>query len=162
MIFVIGDNQRGSSYSVAEVRQSFDMCSDHRQLAATYRVSPRLIRKILSLAGVDYLKELHKRYQRNTKISDIATAIRMNPRHLAQQLKASGYAVRPGRRRPPMTQKQISEAVLKRQTIHSVAQNLLIHWETAKKVLVERRFLGAADAKRGAPYSIAVKPIDTS
>lgn len=116
----------------------------------------------MELAGIDYLRALFVRYDQGEQISDIASSIRMHPSNLSKQLRKAGYKVCRGRRRPTLTQTQISKAVLERTTINAVARKLEVHWETAKKVLVENGFLMKTDAEQGAPYSIPAAPFDTS
>lgn len=116
----------------------------------------------MELAGIDYLRALFDRHERRERISDIAGSIRMHPSNLSKQLKEAGYKVVRGKRRPKLTQSQISKSVLERATINAIAPKLQVHWETAKKVLVEYGFLSESDAERGAPYSISAAPFDTS
>lgn len=161
-ISILDDQNHLHFHAFEDVRNSYALCTDHLSLARIHGVTPRLIRKIMELAGIDYLSALFERHEKRERISDIAASIRMHTSTLSRQLRAAGYKICRGPRRRLLTQSQISKAVLERKTINAVARNLQIHWETAKKVLVENRFLSESVAEKGAPYSISAAPFDTS
>ncbi|MCF2872894.1 hypothetical protein L0664_17645 [Octadecabacter sp. G9-8] len=161
-IGILDDQNHLHFHSFEDVRKSYKLCTDHLSLAQIHGVTPRLVRKIMELAGIDYLRALFVRYEQGEQISDIARSIRMHPSNLSKQLREAGYKICRGKRRPTLTQIQISKAVLERKTINAVARKLQVHWETAKKALVENGFLMKPDAEQGAPYSITASPFDTS
>lgn len=159
---ILDDQNHLHFHAFEDVRKSYKLCSDHLSLARIHGVTPRFVRKIMELAGIDYLRALFVRYEHGEQISDIANSIRMHPSNLSKQLREAGYKICRGRRRPTLTQSQISKAVLERTTINAVARKLQVHWETAKKLLVENGFLMKTDAEQGAPYPISTAPFDTS
>ena len=161
-ISVLDEQGHLNFHAFEDVQDSYKKDPDHLTLAANYGVTPCLIRKILDKVGVDYLKSLFVRYEQGERISGIASSIQMHPSNLSKQIRAAGYKIFRGKRRPKLTQSQISKAVLERATINAIAPKLQVHWETTKKVLVENGFLSKSDAENGAPYSIAAAPFDTS
>ena len=132
------------------------------RLADKYGVTPRLLRKVLKLAGIDNTAELIQRYQSGELLSDIASSIRMHVFGLAKLFKANGHRVQRGPRIAPLTQKEISAALFGRQTINTAARSLCVHWETAKKLLIEFGFLSQKNADQGAPYTLELPFHNTS
>jgi len=121
-----------------------------------YGISPRLLRKVLELAVVDDIVELIQKNQSGEVLSEIAASICMHVTSLARLFKANGHQVQTVPRTPPLTQRQVVEAIFKRQTINTVARKLQLHWKTTKKLLVEFGFLSEKCAEAGAPYHLAI------
>jgi|GEM_PF-5979819 len=161
-ISILDDRNHLHVHGFEDVRKSFKLCPDHMRLAEIYGVTPRLLSKIMDMAGIDYLRALFDRHDQGERISDIAASIRMHPSNLSKLLRKAGYKCRREKRRQTLTQCQVSKALLERTAINAVARKLQVHWETAKKVLVENGFLMKTDAEQGAPYSISAAHFDTS
>lgn len=144
-------------------QQLLDLARDQSGEADQSLVAGALNNLSIRLAALGRREEALAESEEAVEIwRDVAASIRMHPSTLSRQLRAAGYKICRGPRRRLLTQSQISQAVLERKTINAVARKLQVHWETAKKVLVENRFLSESVAEKGAPYSISAAPFDTS
>lgn len=162
MFFVLGKSGFGYFYSPNEIAAAYKRCTDHVDLALKFDTSPTLVRKLLDLAGVDYLGDLFREWQTTSTCADLAKKIRMKAQDLARKFRENGYQISRGPRISRPTQYEISKAVEENAPITSVAGHFGIHWQTAKKLL---RAVGLLETAKRAPferYRLAVNAINSS
>jgi hypothetical protein len=140
----------GDRLTIAEIKKAYEGCEDIRVWAEQLRISPTLARKICKLAGVDYLKDAYRAFRSGGTLKQVGKIIGIKPQDLSNKFKDKGYSVARGRKRPPMSQAEISKAVAQNAPIPSIAQRFDIRWQTAKKVLMELNLL--ANAKERVPF----------
>lgn len=103
MFFVLGNSGLGYFYSPNEVAAAYNECTDHIDLAQQFDTSPTLVRKLLDLAGVDYLGDLFRAWETTSTCAQLAKKVRMKAQDLARKFRENGYRIPRGRKRPPLT-----------------------------------------------------------
>lgn len=136
--------------TVDRLNKAYEGCEDIRVWAKEFGISPTLVRKICELAGIDYLKDVYCAFRSGGTLKQVGKIIGMKAQDLSNKFKDKGYSVARGRKRPPMSQAEISKAVAQNAPIPSIAERFDIRWQTAKKVLMELNLL--ANAKGRVPF----------
>lgn len=162
IFFVFGNSRLGFWYSSKEIIAAYNKCTDHVRLAREFDTSPTLVRKLLDLAGVDYLRDLFREWEMKSTCADLAKKIRMKAQDLARKFRENGYQISRGRKRPPRTQYELSKAAEENAPITSVARRFDIHWQTAKKLLKTAGLLDTADRHSFERYRLAATAINSS
>jgi len=122
---------------LALLRQS----KTHKEFATRLGISPLVVRRLLDLLGVDYVRHLYKQYERGKTCSDIANANGMKPATLSKLFKERGFEVQRGVRRPKVPKRKLRRIWTETQVVNRVARAFKIHWETALRLLESEKLI---------------------
>ena len=124
-----------------EIKAIYEESKTLREFARKLDISPRLGRKALTLAGVNYLRDLYSKRCSGLSCTRVAAENGMKRATLSQLFKEQGYNVPRGKPRRLISQFQLSKAAYELRTINAVARRFKIHWQTAKAVLHSQSLL---------------------
>ncbi len=122
-------------HRVHEIRQIYRAASDLRDFASQLQLAPKQARKLLELAGIDYLWRLHKSYLLGETCSKVAQRNGMKLRTLTRLFKEAGISILRGPRQPRLPTKKLKR-IWKTcdNIINRFAVALDVRWATAKKI----------------------------
>lgn len=117
--------------SAYEVRDAYFRFQNLRQLARHFGISPLLVRKLLRLTHIDYIRDLYNAYKGGCSCEELAKQNGMKPSTLSKLFKNSRLKVYPRHSRPKITRKKALAIWRWTGTINSFARKMGIHWQTA-------------------------------
>ena len=128
-------------WSDSEIRHAYRQSKSLQELGQSFRLGSLLARKLLELAGIDYVADLHRQYMRERNCEALAKTNGLAATTLRKLLKDRGFEVLRGRPRPLLSQKQLADAVLASKTVNQVAKRFRLHWQTTFELLIRVRFV---------------------
>lgn len=121
-------------FSKREIREMYLKCANLRELACHFGISPLLARKLLSIAGIDFVRDLYNKYLAQRCCSSLARQNGMKPATLSKLFKKKGLKVFPRHSRPAIPSRSLQEIWHQTKTINSFARALGVHWQTASNI----------------------------
>lgn len=128
--------QQMRAFKPSEIRAIYADSDTLREIQTIFDLSSKLVRKLLKLAKVKYLKDLAKEHQQGATWGDIARRHGMKLSTLTALIKERGGEIRAGRRAPRLAKPALQAAFEKLGTCAGVAKRFGIHWQTARKALL--------------------------
>jgi hypothetical protein len=153
----------GTLFDIDEIKLAYEKCQDHHKWSLRLKVSKTHIRRAFELVGIDYLKDLFVTWQTGSTCAQIAQKIGMKAQDLARKFKDNGHIITRGPKRPQATTSEIESAANPEAPVVSVAKKLSVHWQTARKILIEAGLLQATEPRVPFQrYKLFAEPADTS
>lgn len=153
----------GELYGLDEIKNEYERCRDHLRWSQRLNISPRHVRQMFELAGIDYLKDLFSLWKTEFTCAQIAKKIGMKAQNLGQMFKRNGYVLKRGRRRTEANHSELKKVAEPEAPVVSVARHFRVHWQTAKKLLTEAGLLQAHEIRKPFQrYKLSKETINSS
>jgi AraC-like DNA-binding protein len=129
------------SHTCASIRAAYRNFRNLRKLANHYHIGTVLMRRVLVMIRVDFLKDWHRLHLNKVSCEDIAKRHGLSPTTLRKLFKDRGFQIFRGRSRKRISQAALAKATLEAKSINEVAGKLRLHWSTVRALLHATGFL---------------------
>ncbi|MDC0657808.1 hypothetical protein N6L27_07375 [Leisingera sp. SS27] len=147
------------SCSRRRIRVAFNRAENLKQLAEWLGVSPMMVRRILTIAGIDFVRRLYSIYMSGNSCEHLAAQNGMKPATLSKLFKNKGFSVKRGRPYVQLPREQADQAWRCTGTVNSFARALNLHWKTAKNIHQEHALpKPSLKYRRFECYALEVRP----
>lgn len=130
-VYVSKEPNDWKPFKLREIRELYFECADLRELANRIDISPLLVRRMLTLAGIDFVRDLYNRYLAKRCCETLARQNGMKPATLSKLFKDNGLSVFRRHIRPVIPRKKLQKIWRRAATINGFARALGVHWQTA-------------------------------